>query len=118
MRSPLVIVVFLFALLVQSVAAAGHGLRLEFSADLSHAAMHEAGISHHHNHDGTSSRDNSDEAKQHVQHDHCPNSPALPASVCSAGPESAGMAALPALSQRALPAPYLEGPRRPPRLNA
>ncbi len=109
---------FVLALLVQSAAAAGHGLRMEANRDLSHAAMHEAGISHHHNHDGSSSRDNSDEARQHVQHDHCPNTPALPASTCNAGPSLAGSADIPALSQLPHPSPYLEGPRRPPRLNA
>lgn len=111
-------VFFLLALLTQSLAVSGRGLQMEVRGDLSHFAMHNAGISHHHNDDGTPCRDNSDEAKQHVQHDCCPNAPAIPASVCNASPVAAGKGLLPILSQHALPSPYLEGPKRPPRLTA
>ncbi len=118
MRNPLIIVTFILCLLVQSVAAAGHGLALDFSKDLSHAAMHKGGISHHHNHDGSSSRDSSDEAKQHVQHDHCPNTPVIPPSDAEAGLVVAQIGVVPGLSLLPYPAPYIEGPRRPPRLTA
>ena len=116
MRSQ-IIICLVATLLCQAMAMASHGFARDVNGDSRHAALHHAGVSHHHHlADGAFHLDSSDESKKHLVADHCPNAPALLPATCSANLPQVKFAVPPLVSGLGLAAPFIEGPRRPPRL--
>lgn len=113
-RKVLTIFVVIAGLLCQAAAFAFGEPRLE---DAIHAAS-QVGAAHHHEDDGSTHFDFSDESLQHMQADHCaasagplPGAPALAAS-----PLRHTLTAARGLDPPV--PPFLEGPDRPPRHRA
>ena len=109
-----VLLVMLFALLWQSVAAARVGSTVNALADVEHATLHWQDETHHHHEDGRYHQDDSKESVQHVLTDHLNASLALAAS-CSHDVLCLGSAAPVARHERLVPEPALDGLLRPPR---
>ncbi|MEO8101507.1 MAG: hypothetical protein ABI790_03220, partial [Betaproteobacteria bacterium] len=117
MRSQIIICLFV-TLLFQAIAMASHGYDRDFNGDSPHAVLHQAGVSHHHQADGSLYLDSSDKSKEHIGADHCPNTPGLLPTVCTATMPPVKFGTPPLISTLALASPFIEGPRRPPRLTA
>lgn len=116
MRSQ-IIICLVATLLFQAIAMASHGFARDFNGDSRHAALHQAGVSHHHHHtDGSSHLDSSDESKKHVQADHSPYTPGILPTVCAAVLPSVQFGVPRLISGLALASPFIDGPIRPPRL--
>ena len=117
MRSSLVLLALLFAMLWQSVALARVGSTVNVLADLEHAALHWQEEGHHHHDDGSYHLDDSNESAQHVLADHAGATVAL---MAAASHELAPLAsAAPGgLHERLVPDPALDGLLRPPRSRA
>jgi len=88
---------------------------LDDAADIGHVALHVQEEGHHHHDDGSFAVDQSSDSVLHLVADHVAQSPIRPTLL--------PMAALPAQSPapdgqraRVTPAPFLEGPLRPPRV--
>lgn len=86
--------------------------------EATHTLMHWEGVAHHHDEDGTTHQDNSDQSVQHILVDVVLGAGAvlLPASLASFLPERAPPPR--AASEPSGPLTYPDGPRRPPRLIA
>lgn len=88
------------------------------TGDVGHVLMHwESQAHHHHDEDGSGEphHDGSDESRLHVGLDACASPSALPASpFAGEPPEFTAEAPAPGV-RTSLPAPFLEGPKRPPR---
>ena len=112
--------ILLFTVLFRPFAGGGQGVELYHAGteNLAHATLHWEGDPHHHD-DGSSAyhQDDSEESLQHVLADAGTNATALlhtefplPVSEQPASPAVTSDSAGPSL--------YLDGPKRPPRLNA
>ncbi len=112
-----VLLVLLFAMLWQSVALARPGSTVNVLADLEHAALHWQEQGHHHHDDGSYQLDDSQASTFHVVSDHLTATNALlPA--CSPHFPPSGSARPVGLHDGSVPAPFLDGLLRPPRLRA
>lgn len=113
-RRVLTVVVLIIGLLTQGLVSAHAMPDIEAAV---HAASHGS-MSHHHEDDGSTHFDSSDESTQHMQADHCNGCVgALPGSAYLAGSPLHRVTAERARSDPP-PEPFLEGPHRPPRLRA
>ena len=113
-RKVVTIVFLIIGLLAQGVVSAHARPDIE---DAIHSMSHGS-MSHHHEDDGSTHFDSSDESLQHMQADHCggcaaalPSSPYLGASALHFVLREHGRYDPP-------PDPFLEGPHRPPRPHA
>ena len=114
MRRRLISYVLLFVVFWHSLAVAGQTVSLAYPLEPTHALLHWQGESHHHHDDGSFHHDDSEESSQHMATDGCQNSVAVISADCQTQPLL--QAAMPAIvDQAAVPPPFLEGIRRPPR---
>jgi hypothetical protein len=118
MRTAPTISVLILSLLWHTFAMAGAGLTVAHGDGIAHMVLHLDNKPHHHHDDGSFHQDDSDESVKHVSADSCAN---------TAGFVPASPAPMPtdfrAVEQLTRPdsvhaSPVLEGPRRPPRLQA
>lgn len=120
MHRCLVAVCLMFALLWQSVAAAGQvwpaaqAQQLAHAQQLSHAALHWLEKSHHHHDDGSYLEDESSDSVQHLMADG-----GAPASLLLPGGWTTGLcmrSSAPVMTAVSIgPPPFIDGPHRPPR---
>jgi hypothetical protein len=106
-------VLIAMALVGQSFASARIAGPFSQDGGLEHVLLHAQGEAHHHHDDGSFHLDDSSESVVHVALDQGSSTAASPDG-SSALPVTAH--ALPAHEPRAGPAPFLEGPLRPPRV--
>lgn len=107
----------LFAMIWQSVALARPGSTVNVLADLEHAALHLHEEGHHHNDDGSFHLDDSQASTFHVLSDHLTVTTALLPDTSHHFPANAS-ARPGGLHGAPVPAPFLDGLLRPPRLRA
>lgn len=82
---------------------------------LAHAVEHDEGISHHHEEDGSVHYDASDESLDHAQEHSCsPQAASISVPTLSFAPGQR-LSERAALTTLAVPEPFLDGPRKPPR---
>jgi hypothetical protein len=104
------------ALCWQSMAAVGaQGAVLGSAQDVAHTALHWLDSGHHHHDDGTYHEDESSESTQHLMADSAIQVSALLPHVWR-GAGVTGSASPPLTAESIGPAPFIDGPRRPPRL--
>jgi len=104
----------LLSVLHQSAAFAGGGWMLRAADGVAHAVLHWEKSPHHHHDDGTLHAEDTDEASRHLQDDSALNLTGLPASPAIAPFHAAPRLAI-ATPVPAVPSPFLDAPRRPPR---
>lgn len=117
MRTPLTILLLILCLCWQSLAQAGSAVALSSASEREHAAMHFHGEAHHHDEhgDGGVHQDQSATSVQHLLDDACTNAPALMARITlPLAPPASGALPLPAAAP--VPAAFVDGLERPPRL--
>ena len=117
MRRGLVLVLLMISAFWQVIAIAGQATAFGNTDEAAHALLHWQEENHHHHDDGSVAQDDSEESVQHVVADGCLGSFAVWATA------SLGFARATALRpdmriDATLPAPALDGLRRPPRLTA
>jgi hypothetical protein len=98
------------------MASTGHG-PLHAAGGLAHDLMHWDKQSHHHHEDGTLHQEDSDEGFRHLQQDTFLSLMGLPSCVAISLIPATPWAP-PVFDSSRVPAPVLDGPRRPPRLTA
>ena len=115
MRRSLVVVLLVASAIWQVFAVGGHPAGLNVSQEAAHALLHWQGRAHHHHDDGSVTQDGSMESVQHVTLDGvlAVNSPWSEPSVSIPPAASVYSTAADEISG---PWPYLDGPRRPPKL--
>jgi len=103
----------LICLPLQSFALQGGRL---LSVGIAHELQHDQGIQHHHHdEDGSVHYDKSDESEQHVaEHSASSHSVWVPAAAPPQMPVAAARLLAQAEPVRFIPAPFLDGPHRPP----
>ena len=116
MRRKFALALMLLSILWQSLALGGQAEAFADAHEVAHMAMHSLSGAHHHHDDGSVVQDDSDESWEHVVADGGVSSPFLQAAthftlipIYPARP--------PMMDERLLPAPLLDGLRRPPRLS-
>ena len=115
MRRSTVLLLMLFAMLLQSVALARVGSTVNVLIDLEHAALHWQDKSHHHHDDdGSYHLDDSNDAAEHLQSDHVTATTALLVTA-SHSFQPAGSAAPSGLRKPHVTDPPPDGLLRPPR---
>ncbi|MBC7994293.1 MAG: hypothetical protein H7Z15_13775 [Rhizobacter sp.] len=120
MRRWIALFLVMFLLPWQAVAWASTSLTRDGGADERHAVAHWSGEAHHHHtdHDGDIHQDDSEESIQHVVHTDAHLNPVgvLPLSIDWVAVAAQAIDTGIYQSQPLAP-PFLEGPRRPPRLS-
>lgn len=102
----------LICLPLQSFALQGGQL---LSAGIAHELQHDQGVQHHHDEDGSVHYDQSDESEQHAaEHSASSHSVWAPAALPPPMPEAAARLLARGEPARSIPAPFLDGPHRPP----
>lgn len=92
-------------------------MRESGSHDESHVVTHWLDEAHHHHEDGSFHEDDSDESVRHLLADcHLSSASLLPGEL-NWLPSARFAQGPPALPSRLHPAPFLEGPHRPPRIS-
>jgi hypothetical protein len=104
----------MFALLWQSVAAAGQVWPAAQAQQLAHAALHWLERGHHHHDDGSYHEDDSSESVQHLMADGGTHVSLLLPGGWTTGPCMRSSA--PVMTVVSIgPPPFIDGPHRPPR---
>ena len=110
----LICILLLLWLPLQSFAMHGASLLPGPGTGMSHVIDHDNQVQHHHDEDGSTHYDQSDESAQHVQDHSCSPQPAYPsASKLPTVPEQLVSVTIPEFA-RFIPDPFLDGPLRPP----
>lgn len=112
------IALLVVAALWQALAAAGQELVVHYAGGFTHALMHWENEGHRHNDDGSFHADTSEDGVRHVALDGGGPGVGLLPDTAALRFFPLGAEARAQLHDPALSPPFLEGPRRPPRLTA
>ena len=118
MRKAPTVFVLILSLLWHTFAMAGAGLTVVHGDGIAHMVLHLDNEPHHHHDDGSFHQDNSGESVKHVYADSCGNTAAFVPAYPAALPSDFRAVVQFTRANSAHAPPFLEGPRRPPRLPA